>query len=95
MAFTKNWLGVDNEINWRRTNCYQLANRLAFAAFCNAVCHIPVRILYIGFLNGFKDYSIKETADWQVIWNHEYETLGLKEENLHAVVYHIYPDCKQ
>lgn len=95
MTFAKQWIGVENDINWRRTNCYQLANRLAFAAFCNKICHIPVRILYIGFLNGFRDSSVEETADWQAIWNQEYKTLGLKEEDLNGIVYHIYPDCKQ
>ena len=95
MDYAKQWLGVENDIVWRRTNCYQLANRLAFAAFCNKVCRIPVRILYVGFLNGFNDNSIKEASDWEVIWGHEYETLGLKAEDLKGIVYHIYPDCKQ
>ena len=93
MEFTKEWLGVDNTINWRRTNCYQLANRLAFAAFCNKICNVPARLLYVGFLNGFRHYSVHSTDDWEAIWRHEYETLGVAEEDLRDVLYQIYPNC--
>lgn len=95
MDFTKEWLGVDNPIKWRRTNCYQLANRLAFTAFCNKICHIPARILYVGFLNGFRDYSVDSIEKWQSIWNAEYKMLGFNESKLKGLLYHIYPDCRQ
>ena len=95
MDFAKQWLEVDNDIVWRRTNCYQLANRLAFTAFCNKICNIPVRLLYVGFINGFKDHSITNISDWEAIWKNEYESLGLNADDLKGVVYHIYPDCNQ
>ena len=95
MNSTKEWLGIDNKINWRRTNCYQFANRLVFAFFCNKVCHIPARILYVGFLNGFGYYSIERPSDWEAIWNAEYEILGIDETKLQGILYHIYPDCRQ
>ena len=94
MDSAKEWLGIDNTINWRRTNCYQLANRLAFAFFCNNICNIPARILYVGFLNGFGDYSIENASDWEAIWNTEYETLGVDETKLDGILYHIYPNCR-
>ena len=93
MDFTKQWLGVDNKINWRRTNCYQLANRLAFAAFCNKICHIPVKMLYVGFVNGYGIHSVKSVEDWESIWRTEFETLGLPESVLRGILYHIYPNC--
>ena len=95
MNAAKEWLGIDNKTNWRRTNCYQLANRLAFAFFCNEICQIPARILYVGFLNGFGDDSIESSSDWEAIWNTEYETLGIDKTKLQGLLYHIYPDCRQ
>lgn len=95
MTLTKDWLGVSNSINWRRTNCYQLANRLAFAMFCNKICHIPVKILYVGFLNGFGDSSIESVEQWETIWKTEYKALGLSESILDGIVYYIYPNCKR
>ena len=95
MEFAKKWLSVDNKINWRRTNCYQLANRLAFAAFCNEICNIPVKLLYVGFINGYGKKSVESVKDWETIWRREFETLGLSESNLSGILYHIYPNCVQ
>ena len=96
MEFAKEeWFKVSNKIKWRRTSCYQLANRLAFAAFCNLKCHIPVKILYISFLNGYYDNSVESNKDWEVIWRNEYEILGLSESDLQGVLFHIYPNCKK
>ena len=94
MLFAKKWLNVTNKINWRRTNCYQLANRLAFAAFCNENA-IQARILYVGFLNGYGDKGIESIQDWRQIWEDEYKALGITESDLKGKVYHIYPNCKQ
>lgn len=95
MVFAKKWLGVDNKINWRRTNCYQLANRLAFAAFCNKSCHVPVKLLYVGFINGYKNNNVESMEEWEAIWNTEKEILGISESNLRDILYHIYPNCER
>ena len=91
---TKKWLGINNEIEWRKTNCYQLANRLAFAFFCNHICHIPTRIMYISFLNGYRDSGVDSVEKWREIWKAEYETLGISELKIGGVLYHIYPNCR-
>lgn len=94
MEFAKEeWLKVSNSIKWRQTNCYQLANRLAFAAFCNKKCHIPTKILYVGFINGCRNGGVKSQKDWEVIWRSEYKTLGLSESDLHGILFHVYPNC--
>ena len=95
MDATKEWLGIDSKIKWRRTNCYQLANRLAFEYFCNVICHIPARILYVGFVNGYRNNSVRSVEEWQAIWNAEYATLGIYESKVHGLLFHVYPDCRQ
>ena len=55
---------VDPPHPWIETNCYQLANRLAFLYFCNKnlaflyfcnkKCDINAKLFYFGFINGFR-----------------------------------------
>lgn len=94
---TKKMMGADdNSILWRETNCYQLANRLAFAFFCKNNS-IKAKIVYISFLNGYKknNKGVKSVEDWKAVWDQQYKTLGITEEQLDGIVYHIYPDCRQ
>ena len=93
LSATKQWLEIKNETVWRKTNCYQLANRLAFAYFCNLICHIPTKIMYVCFLNGYRDSGVDSVEKWQEIWKKEYDTLGISESELNGVLYHIYPNC--
>ena len=92
---TKEWIGVKNDIDWTKTNCYQLANRLAFIYFCNQICAIPARLLYIGFIYGYRHprKDIRSAGEWEQIWENEYQTLGVTEENLSGYLYQIYPNC--
>lgn len=94
LSATKQWLGIKNEIVWRKTNCYQLANRLAFACFCNLICHIPTKIMYVCFLNGYRDSGVDSVEKWQEIWKTEYDMLGISESELNGVLYHVYPNCR-
>ena len=50
---TQQWLKADTSKDWINTNCYQLANRLAFMYFCHQ-CGIKAKLLYIGFINGYR-----------------------------------------
>ena len=94
-AKTQKWLGICPKQSWRKSDCYQLANRLAFLYFCNVVCKIDARCLYISFINGYYRKYVESIKDWKTIWDEEYKTLGLNESNLKSLVYHIYPDCMQ
>lgn len=94
---TKQMLGAEgNAVEWRETNCYQLANRLAFACFCKKN-HIKAKLLYISFLNGYKKNGkgVKTVEAWREVWNKQYDILKITEEQLNGIVYHIYPDCRQ
>ena len=45
---------------WADSRYYQLANRLAFAYFCNSIIKINAKLCYIYFINGFKNGYIQE-----------------------------------
>ena len=88
------WLNVKNDIEWIETNCYQLANRLAFIAFCNKN-GIKARLLYIGFVNGFrrKKDEIHSSDEWMKVWNEELSQLGITMDDIKSYIYFIHPDC--
>ena len=91
---TKKWLNVDNEIEWRATKCYQLANRLAFICFCNRY-NIKAKLLYVSFVNGYWRKNVISQLDWETkVWNEQFKTLGLTKESVKDYLYHIYPDCE-
>ena len=62
---TQQWLKADTSKDWIITNCYQLANRLAFMYFCHQ-CGIEAKLLYIGFINGYrqKKDEIHSVEEW-------------------------------
>lgn len=92
---TKNWLGLPkNDIKWIKTNCYQLANRLAFLHFC-ARNGIKAKLLYISFINGYWRKSVTSQESWETnVWNKQFETLGITQESINDLIYHIYPNCE-
>lgn len=81
---------------WLDSNCYQLANRLAFVHFCEKV-GIEARLLYISFINGYETNPRKNVTDiktWEDKWKEEYDALKLSE-TLKSKVYHLYIDCHE
>ena len=90
---TKEWLGVKNSIIWRDSKCYQLANRLSFMYFCNELCGIPAKLLYVGFINGYPRKDVTSKEQWEEIWMDEYEKLGITEEQVEHLLFYVYPDC--
>lgn len=95
-AFEKtiDWLGATPHTKWIESDCYQLANRLAFLYFCNQ-CGIKARLLYIGFVKGFRRKKDEvQTADrWMEIWKEEFEKLGLDIQNMTQHISFIHPNC--
>ena len=100
---TQKWLGVNRSMNWIKTDCYQLANRLAFIYFCQYYCNIDAKLVYIGFINGFrlkvgekfvgvKD-EVRSEVDWKKVWDREIQTLGLNKKEVAPYVLYIHPDC--
>ena len=100
---TQKWLNVKTEKDWIETNCYQLANRLAFLYFCNKKCNIQAKLVYIGFINGFrlkvgeKFIGVKDEVhsedEWKKVWDRELQTLGLNKEKVAPYIFFIHPDC--
>jgi len=81
---------------WINSNCYQLANRLAFVHFCKMV-GVDAKILYISFLNGYRVNTYKNVDSisvWEDVWKKQYETLKLTDK-LKSDILHIYPDCEK
>ncbi len=81
---------------WLSSNCYQLANRLAFIHFCTKV-DIKAKLLYINFVNGYRinpRITVKKNDDWKSKWNEEYEKLKLTEK-LKANIHHVFIDCEK
>ena len=94
---TQEWCdATEKEIPWIDTNCYQLANRLAFLYFCNEICGIETGIVYIGFINGYrhKRDEICSESGWRTIWEEELETLGLNMEKVRPYLSFVYPSCE-
>lgn len=91
---TQNWLDITDR-DWIKTNCYQLANRLAFIYFCNEICEINAKLLYIGFVNGYrmKKDEVHSSNEWEEIWKEEMKCLGLDIEKMSQYIYFIHPDC--
>ena len=91
---TQGWLGATKN-DWINTKCYQLANRLAFIYFCNQ-CGINARLVYIGFINGYrhKKDEICSEVGWRTIWEEELETLGLNMEKVRPYLSFVYPSCE-
>lgn len=92
---TKTWLGLPkNDIDWIKTDCYQLANRLAFICFC-ARHGIKAKLLYVSFINGFYGKSVTSREEWETkVWDKQYKTLGITQDSVKDLIYHIYPDCE-
>ena len=97
-AFNKTiqWLNAQPKNKWINSDCYQLANRLAFMYFCNKECGIKTRLLYIGFVNGFrrKKDEVQNAEDWMEIWNHELCTLGIDRNKVEPYISFIHPNCE-
>ena len=93
---TIEWLKANPKTKWLDTNCYQLANRLAFLQFCKQ-CGIKARLLYIGFVRGFrrKKDEVKSEEEWMTIWKEELETLGLNFEKMAPYISFIHPICEK
>lgn len=93
---TKSWLNANKQTEWIDTNCYQMANRLAFLYFCKQ-CGIKARLVYIGFVKGFrrKKDEVQTAKDWMKIWEEELETLGLDSQSMASHISFIYPVCER
>lgn len=64
---------------WLESDCYQLANRLAFIHFCKRN-GIKAKICLICFISGYNADPTKEVLDtetWDVLWEEEFSTLSL------------------
>ena len=93
---TQKWLDIKNYRDWIKTNCYQLANRLAFIYFCNEICKINAKLLYIGFVNGFrmKKDEVHSSNEWEEIWKEEKTTLGIEQKAITKdYIFFIHPNC--
>ena len=80
--------------DWQKSNCYQLANRLAFIQFCKTV-NINAKLLYLSFINGYDinaNKNVTTIKEWEDKWVEEFETLHLSEE-LISIVKRVYIDC--
>lgn len=97
-AFEKTieWLEASPKTKWVDTNCYQLANRLAFLYFCHE-CGIKSRLVYIGFIKGFrrKKDEVQLVERWMDIWKEELNTLGLDIQKMSPFISFIHPDCEK
>lgn len=91
---TQEWLGATKN-DWIYTKCYQLANRLAFLYFCNQ-CGIKARMVYIGFVNGYrrKKDEVRSDKRWMEIWEKELDTLGLDLKKIESYISFIHPICE-
>lgn len=75
---------------------YQLANRLATAAFLRNN-GIEARCLYIYFLNGYEKPNDIKNASLEMFVdeiNKEKAALGLKGEHLDDLLFHVFLDAK-
>lgn len=91
---TIQWLHATPEKDWIDTNCYQLANRLAFIYFCQSN-YIKARLLYIGFVKGYrrKKDEVQTADEWIDVWKEELKTLGLDEQKITPYISFIHPIC--
>lgn len=95
-SVTADWLKSKHKGNWIDSNCYQLANRLAFLYFCRKICGIKAKLVYIGFINGYKGIAdeVDSSEGWMSIWNKELATLGLNLSKIDDYIAFVHPDCK-
>lgn len=93
---TIKWLEAKPKEKWIDTNCYQLANRLAFLYFCHSN-KIKARLLYIGFIKGYrrKKDEVQTAEEWMNIWKEELNTLGLDEQKIIPYISFIHPICEK
>ena len=91
---TQQWFKSTSSTNWIDSNCYQLANRLAFLYFCN-LCGIKAKLIYIGFVNGYrrKKGEVLSADEWMKIWEEEMENLGLDIKEMSPYISFVHPDC--
>ena len=97
---TQRWLEATSptilktQADWLDSNCYQLANRLAFLYFCNQ-CGIKAKLVYIGFVNGYrrKKDEVLSVDGWMKIWEEEMEILGLDIKEMSSYISFVHPDC--
>lgn len=75
-----------------------MANRLAFINFCNKN-RIKAKLVYINFINSYDkpgscgNLNVKSKKEWDKIWEEEYKDLGITENQLKEILYHVYIDC--
>ena len=91
---TQLWFKSTSSTNWIDSNCYQLANRLAFLYFCNQ-CGIEAKLIYIGFVNGYrrKKDEVLSADEWMKIWEEEMKILGLDIKEMSPYISFVHPDC--
>ena len=87
---------------WASADCksYQLANRLAFIYFCREN-GIDAALLYISFLNGYDKpgekgrKNITTIAEWERIWQDEFDELGIDMKAVEGSWYNLCIDCAE
>lgn len=94
LHLTQQWLNATPSTEWIETNCYQLANRLAFLYFCEQ-CGIKAKLVYIGFVKGYrrKKDEVQTAEEWMDIWKEEMKILGLNIEDMSPYISFVHPDC--
>lgn len=96
-AFKETCINESLANKWLDSNCYQLANRLAFIKFCETQ-HIKAEIVYILFYNGYRSNPTKnlnpKDKEWEKAMNEEFKTLELSEE-LMSRIHRVYIDCME
>ena len=56
---------------------------------------IKAKLLYISFINGYYRKNVRSRESWENdVWNKQFETLGLTQDSVRDLIYHIYPDCE-
>lgn len=97
---TQEWLSqqgltVQLDKKWIETDCYQLANRLAFLHFCDK-CNIKARLVYIGFVKGFRRIKdeVQYAEEWWGIWKEELEALGVDIKEIAPYISFVHPNCE-
>ena len=78
---------------WLESDCYQLANRLAFIHFCKTN-GINAKLCLISFLNGNKRSrkEVHNTETWDKVWEEEYSTLSLTKTQRDDIL-RVYIEC--
>lgn len=79
---------------WLNSDCYQLANRLAFINFCEQHS-INAELVYICFINGYRDdpeKDVKDKKEWEEELEKEFKTLEL-DDRLRSKINVVCIDC--